>query len=119
MNSNCIGRNKESVNCSLYGGSGIWTPVHLKSYGWSQKNLLHGIGCSPDYNSLYRPFLDLYDNNPDYFRDENTDFEILERYDIDELLMVEQMMFEQQVHMLRRINQLKQELYSEYDSTCL
>jgi hypothetical protein len=95
------------------------TPGYLNSYDHSRINFFDGMGCNPDDWSLDPSYLDLCDNNLDYFRDEHTDFERMELYDIDELFMMEQLLFEQQVLRMRRINQLKQELYSEDDSTFL
>merc|ERR1719427_1298271 len=92
-------------------------PGHLNSHDQSQINLFDGVCCNLDKCSIYRPFYDLRYDYINYFRDEHTDFERMELSDIDELLMLEQIMFEQQEHRLRHIKQLKQALYSEDDPT--
>jgi len=91
-------------------------PDYLNSHDQSRIHFLDEIAHKPNICTVDRSFLDLYDDDIDYIHDERTNFEREELYDIDELLRLEQLMYEQQeVRRMRLINQLKQELYCEND----
>jgi hypothetical protein len=119
MNSNFIGRNRALFHCSGQDSYEMGIPAYINSQDQSRIHLLNGMGRKPDTYSLDGSYLDLSINDLDNFRDEHTNFDREELYDIDELFMLEKMMYEQQLQRIALINQLKQELYSEDDCTFL
>jgi len=94
-------------------------PGDVIVYDQSQINYFDGMDCKPDTCSSERSFLDLYDDQLDYFSDEYTNFGE-EPHDIDELSTLELLMYEQQeLHSMRILNQGKQDMYSENSCTFL
>jgi len=61
MNSNFIGRNKASFNCSGQGSYDVKIPEYLNCYDQSQIGVFDEIGCF---------FMDLCGNNLDFINDE-------------------------------------------------
>jgi len=115
-----MGRHKASFNCSGQLTYDMFNSGYLNSYGQSPINFFDGMGFKADSCSMDPSFMDLCSDELETFSDEHTNFEREELYDIDELLMLEQLMYEQQeLDRMKLITELKQRLYFEDDCTFL
>jgi len=121
MNLNFIGLDKASFNYSGQWSYDAGFPGYLESeQHHPSMNFFDGTGWQRDTYPSDRSYWDLYDDVPDNFHGDFPDFANEEFYDMDELLMLEQLVLEQrELYRMRLTHQLKKAQYSGEDYTFL
>jgi len=81
-------------------------------------NFFDETGCHPDRSMLHSSGWELHENDLGYLHDDYNDYVEEDLYDIEELMMLERLMYEQrEVSRMRLTSQLKEEQYAESDCT--
>lgn len=119
MNTNFFGRDRASFDCSEQWSYEARLPAYLESE--QQPNVFFDdTGYHPDSCSSGQCYEDLYADEPDDLHDDFSDLPKEELYDMEELILLEQAIFQQrELYKMRLAHELKKEMYATDDYTFL